>query len=170
MVNRGNPDMSDRFHFQYELHEDGWATAGIRHGDVAVDMVASYLHDSLHQLAQAAYSLSCGPGTTHVIFMDELGEHQLTLTREQGPDCFYSVNWFDDWNSRGIRALTESNRICDGTVPVRRFVQQVHTALWSLLEEFGESGYKERWCAHEFPLTEMHRLVDISSDSPATTD
>ena len=155
--------MSELFHFEYELHRAGWATARIRHGENEIDMTVSYLHDSLRELANAVYAVSRGAAISRVVFMDEPGEYQLTLTRRNGPDCHYSIRWFNDWDSWNIRTLPGSTPVFDGTVPVRQLVQQVYAALWSLYEEFGESGYQELWCEHEFPLAEMQRLVGIKN-------
>lgn len=150
---------SDRFYFAYELHQAGWATARIRHGDNSVDMPVSYLHDSLRELAIAVYWVAQGPTTERVVFMAEPGEHQLTLTRIDGADCCYFIELFNDWDRWGIRWLSASNPICNGVVPVRRLVQQVYSVLWALYAEFGETGYKARWGQHDFPLAEMQRLV-----------
>jgi hypothetical protein len=152
--------MPDSFVLQYDLHEHGWATARLFHGDVSVDMTASYLRDSLRELALAAYAISRGPGTSRVIFMDEPGEHQLTLTRDIGvADCRYELVWFDDWEIWGMHHLPGSQFVCAGTVPVRRLVQQVYTLLWNLYETYGEAGYEVRWCSHEFPTEPMQRLI-----------
>lgn len=126
--------MSERFQLQYELHEHGWAAARICHGEVSVEMTASYLHDSLRELANAAFSISRGSAESRVVFMDEPGEHQLTLARETGGECRYSVKWYNDWESWGMRTLPGSHHVCNGTVPIRRIVQQVYTALWAIYE------------------------------------
>ncbi len=74
--------MSKLFHFSYELDGAGWATARIDHGNVSVDMTASYLHDSLRELANAVFRISRAlTAEQRVVFMDEPGEHQLTLRR-----------------------------------------------------------------------------------------
>lgn len=153
--------MSDRFYFDYELHEAGWATARIRDSDFTVDMTVSYLHDSLRELANAAFTISRTPGTSRVVFMDEPGEHQLTLTREYGQECHYSICWFEDWDSWGMKSLPGSRNVCSGTVSVRRLVHQVYSCLWTLYEQYGVAGYKERWGEHDFPHQEMQRLVGL---------
>jgi hypothetical protein len=158
--------MSKLFHFSYELDGAGWATARIDHGNVSVDMTASYLHDSLRELANAVFRISRAlTAEQRVVFMDEPGEHQLTLTREGG-ECLYSVQWFDDWDSWGLRTLPGSTDICCGSVTVQRLVHQVYIALLSVYEKHGENGYKDQWIEHEFPSAEMQRLAGVSDRHP----
>lgn len=152
--------MSDKFHLQYELHRAGWATASIRHGDVSVDMAASYLHDSLRELAGAAYSMSRGSMESRVVFMDEPGEHQVTFSRVDAGDVRYSITWYNDWESWGIRRLPGSRHVCEGTISTRRLAQQVYSAMWAIYETYRESGYKSRWSSHDFPLQEMKWLAE----------
>lgn len=155
--------MSDKFQFQYELLDHGWASARIRHGDISVDMTASYLHDSLRELANATFAISHGAVETRVVFVDEPGAHQLTLARVTEETCDYSVTWFKDWTSCGIHDSPGSRHICDGTVSVRRILQQVYNAMGSMYDIYGETGYKSRWGNHDFPLQEMRRLIETSS-------
>ena len=155
--------MSKRFGFEYELHQAGWATARIRHSDSFVEMPVSYLHDSLRELATATFTISRGAKSSRVVFMDEPGEHHLTLTREEDAMCRYSIDWFNDHHSWGLRIIPGGEHICAGNVSVRRLVQQVYSELYRLHEVFGVAGYKERWVAHEFPHTEMQRLIGVSN-------
>jgi hypothetical protein len=158
-----NSTMSDRFTLEYELHEHGWATARLMHGDDQLEMLASYLHDSLKQLADAALQIARGPANTTVVFMDEPGEHQLTVTRLEDDVCHYAVDWCDDWHSWGMRkhGSQHPSRVAEGETESRRFIQQVNTVLWRLFDEYGTDGYKERWCEHAFPLHEMQRLAGL---------
>lgn len=150
---------NDKFSFQYKLCGSGWAEARIQHGQVDLTMTASYLHDSLRELAIAAKTISRGSGETRVVFMDEPGEHQLFLRREpSSSDVHYSVTWFNDWDSWGMRRIKGSRQLCDGVVSVRRFVQQVHALLWSLFSRLGESEYRAQWVEHPFPTKEMEEL------------
>lgn len=152
-------ELSTQFFLGYELHQHGWATAVLTHGDNSVAMTASYLHDSLRELANSAYSISHDSSAVRVVFMDEPGEHQLTIQRINSAELEYSIVWFDDWDSWGMGQHTQSRELFTGRIPTRRFIQQVHSALWKVFDEFGEAGYKARWCEHDFPLAEMNRLA-----------
>lgn len=156
--------MTDRFMLSYELHEHGWATAKISHGEHAATMTVSYLHDSLRELAVAVHNLSTGSSTTRVIFMDEPGEHQIIFQKSRDDELDYEVIWFNDWDSWGLKSLPGSEHLFKGKISLRRLKQQVNTVLWTLLEEHGESGYKERWCEHDFPTAEMKQIAGIKSD------
>ena len=153
-----------KFALTYELHEHGWATATLSDNDVSIDMTASYLHDSLRELANAAYQVSRGTTERIVVFMDEPGEHQLTIARLDDDNCTYAVDWYDDWHSWGIKTVGSGypTRVAEGVVSARRFVQQVHTVMWTLFHTHGTDGYKLRWGERDFPVDEMWRLVDPS--------
>lgn len=149
------------FSLGYELHEHGWASAVLRNDEGDFEMTASYLRDTLRELAIAAYQISRGESDQLVVFMDEPGEHQLRITQLGRGECSYSVDWYEDWQSWGINSIGSRcpKRITEGVVSSRRFRQQVHTILWSLYRKFGIDGYKSRWCEHDFPKAEMERLA-----------
>ena len=153
-----------QFVLTYELHEHGWATATLCNSDVSVEMTVSYLHDTLRELAIAAYHVSRGATDRTVVFMDEPGEHQLKITRLDDGDCSYVVDWYDDWQSWGMRSVGNGypKRIANGIVSPRRFTQQVHSLLWNLFNNYGLDGYKSRWREHNFPEAEMRRLAALS--------
>ncbi|MCC9658794.1 hypothetical protein [Rhodopirellula halodulae] len=155
-----------KFTLAYELHEHGWATATLCNDDVSVDMTVSYLHDTLRELANAAYHVSRGTADRMVVFMDEPGEHQLKIMRLDDSNCSYSIDWYDDWHSWGMKSVGDGypKRITEGVVSARRFMQQVHTVLWTLFDTFGIDGYKSRWCEHDFPEAEMKRLSGVYRD------
>ena len=154
----------EKFSLAYELHQHGWATATLCNDDAKIDMAVSYLHDTLRELANAAYHVSRGAADRMVVFMDEPGEHQLKITRLQDGDCAYSVDWYDDWQSWGMNSIGDGcpKRVAQGVVSARRFTQQVHTALWTLFHSFGIDGYRSRWRQHDFPEAEMKRLAGLS--------
>lgn len=71
------------FRCSYILDGTGWATVSVSENDRQVDMTASYLHDSLRELSQAALDLCDGNSAVTVVFMDEPGEHHLVVTGSQ---------------------------------------------------------------------------------------
>ena len=136
----------------YDLGEAGWATATVRSAEGGeVDMIASYLSDSLRDLAEATLRLCAGAPEATVVFMDEPGEHHLVLRRNDGDRLTYEVRWFDDWASWGSHPPDRYFVALKGQTTVRRLRRQVVNVLGDLDETFGPEGYRERWINAEFP-------------------
>src|SRR5215471_2845322 len=86
--------------FEWALTGTGWATATLRLGDAQpVAMVASYLHDSLRDLAGALIALDGGAKEVAVVLMDEPGEHHVVMRRVGENELEIEVRWFEDWAS-----------------------------------------------------------------------
>lgn len=80
------------------------ATVTLQCADQRVEMTASYLHDSLRDLASAARALVGGAAEVRVLFMDEPGEHELILRRAGEDAVEVEVLWYDDWKSWKMHA------------------------------------------------------------------
>lgn len=142
----------------YELWGAGWAMATIRSGAHEIKAVASYLHDSLLELAGAAIRLSNGAPEANVVFMDEPGEHHLVLQRREGRQLAFEVRWYDDWASWGIHPPDRYTVALKGMTTVRRFRHQVLNVLWRLDQTLGPERYKEQWIEADFPSEEYAKL------------
>jgi hypothetical protein len=69
----------------------------VRLGDgEPVVMVASYLHDSLRDLAGALIAFDDGGKEVRVVVMEEPGEHHLVMRRAGESDLEIEVRWFED--------------------------------------------------------------------------
>jgi len=143
----------------YALEDAGWATVSLECGEQRVEMTASYLHDSLRDLASAAKAIAAGRPEVRVVFMDEPGEHQLVWRRMAGDTVEVEVLWYDDWkslelsNSKGVRKLL-------GATTVAQVRGQVLSELQRLLRENGEAGYREKWVEHDFPAEQLRELEE----------
>ncbi|MBN9691258.1 MAG: hypothetical protein J0M24_13565 [Verrucomicrobia bacterium] len=138
------------FKLTYELQGAGWALARIRDKDEHLDVAVSYLRDSLRELAEAARALAAGAEFARVVFMDEPGEIQLLLNRTDN-GLSYEARRFDDWNSWGMGAPDRFEVVFSGVTTVQRFVGEVTSQLESLMQQYGASGYQERWVNRDFP-------------------
>jgi hypothetical protein len=87
----------------YVLDGTGWATVTIRAHDQLATVTASYLHDSLKDLASAVLLLSGGELEADVIFMDEPGEHHLVLKSLPNAVVGHELRWYEHWHSWGAR-------------------------------------------------------------------
>lgn len=156
------------FSLTYALEGAGWAIARIRDGSSSADITASYLHDSLRELAELARAFQRGADQGRVVFMDEPGETQL-LFRRTGDALSYEARWFDGWNSWGMYPSESFQVILSGTTTVCRFLGEVRGQMEALLQEHGLKGYKKRWGEHEFPmdlLAELRAGVEPEQATP----
>jgi hypothetical protein len=141
------------------LSEAGWAHVTLECGDQRVEMTASYLHDSLRDLAGGARALATGATDVRIVFMDEPGEHELILRRRTDGNVDLEVFWYDDWKSWGVGGINGKPKL-SGTTSVAHVRGQVLSELRRLLEENGEAGYLKRWIQHPFPTAEMSALEE----------
>lgn len=151
----------------YALLESGWAQCSILYENQTVDVAASYLNDSLGELAFAAHHLACGGEISAVVFMNEPGEHHLVFTRISDLECRFTLTWFDDDVSHARRPLPSSKLLMSGTVLIRSLANQVYNLLVRLLEQYGTTGYKSRWMKHDFPLGDFSMLREAIT-APST--
>ena len=151
-----NAVLSGPMMLKYGLTGAGWATVTLECGDQTVEMTASYLHDSLSQLARAARDLG-KTGSESVVFMDEPGEHHLLLRQANDEVAEVEVVWFDDWKSWN-EPVGPAQRKLLGVVRVAEFREQVISELRRLLHENGEEGYRKKWIQHDFPVEELREL------------
>jgi hypothetical protein len=135
--------------FEYKLKKAGWATATLVCSGQTVEMTVSYLHDSLKNLLTAVIALRNGAIEASVIFMDEPGEHRLTLTRIGDSDVHIAIDSFSDWKSWGL-ASHAPERLLECTTAFADLRDQVLSATRALLAEVGEAEYKARWIEHNF--------------------
>jgi hypothetical protein len=142
---------------KYSLEAHGWATVTLECSEQRVEMAASYLHDSLRDLASAARAVTRGAAEVKVLFMDEPGEHELIVRRTDEDTAELEVVWYDGWKSWGMYSGTGQRKLL-ATASVAHVRGQVFSELKRLLKEHGEDGYRERWGEHDFPLSEMRDL------------
>lgn len=67
------------FTLKYNLKEAGWADVEIRSGEERVEIVVSYLHDTLRELAEAARALSKGSDLVPPSFCQMAGQGELFI-------------------------------------------------------------------------------------------
>lgn len=155
--------------FDYRLDGAGWATALIGFGEREVILITSYLHDSLRDVASAARAVVEGTaGEARCLFMDEPGEHEVTLRRD-GDEVVVEVRWFDDWKSWGMYS-GEGKLVLSGRVEVGALRAQIAGALSRVLAEHGLAGYKEKWVEHEFPTAEYNALRRLGGEEEITVE
>jgi hypothetical protein len=151
------------FRVEYEVGEAGWATCRVTCGDQTVDMIASYLHDSLHQLCDVVASVAAGARTGLVSFMDEPGEHQMFLERIDGAKVALRIVWHDDWATWGIGRRSDGQLVLEGTTTLAHLRGQTYATARHILDSLGPEEYRRRWTAHDFPDAAFTRLKKAGS-------
>jgi hypothetical protein len=146
------------FRVEYEVGEAGWATCRVAFAERAVEITASYLHDSLHQLCDVVASIALGAKHGTVVFMDEPGEHHLKLERVSETDVTVGVIWHDDWTSWGMGSDSTGRVVLEGITTVAHLRGQTYSAARRILDSLGAQEYKRRWIQHEFPEAAYARL------------
>ncbi len=120
-------------------------------------MPVSYLHDSLRDLARAILRLREGEREVLVTFMDEPGEHHMTL-RRLNHEVMVEVQWTDRWTDGKPIPPAEGRTLLEARVPFAELEQAVIAALDDVMNSLGVAGYKEKWIEHDFPTAEYQKL------------
>jgi O-acetyl-ADP-ribose deacetylase (regulator of RNase III) len=151
----------------YRLTGSGWAECTVTLGDQSVTMVASFLHDSLRDLASAALAFRDGAPSASALFHDEPGGHCLTF-RRVGDDVEVQVDWYRD-RPRLPGTVPCTLRLLGRTRPPH-VPGQVLSALRRVLARHGEEGYLRQWKHHDFPSRELEALAGTGThhDKSAT--
>jgi hypothetical protein len=140
----------------YTLHDHGWAVASITDGTTVVETDVSYLSDALGDLARAARGILRGLPETTFRFQQEPGEHRVIVSRDG--DCVrLRVYRFRDT----ISLARDGDLLLDVERGLREFATACINCLRHVLDEHGETGYREKWKNHPFPLEEYHALHDL---------
>ncbi len=148
------------FSFSYELHRAGWSSAILSDGEQNVSLVASYISDALGDLTRAVLALLHGAEGATFTWLSEPGVDEWRVAR-QGDDVDIVVTVFnDDRRFKARRGEVVFSMRC----PLTRLANEVLDELWRLLETVGMDGYKERWQAHDFPLTDYKQLRELLRD------
>jgi hypothetical protein len=139
------------FGLTYKLDDAGWATVVTEDGDEAINLRVSYLNDSLLELAEAATAIRDGQPAARVVFMDEPGEAQLIVSRDED-GISYELLWYDDWCSWRNAPDGGFELLLRGKAPEWEFLMWIEEQLREILVEHGEEGYRKKWLEHPFPM------------------
>ena len=144
---------------RYDLEDAGWATVTVECAAQKLEMTTSYLHDSLRDLASAVRALLMRASEATVIFMDEPGEHQMTLRNLGDHHVELQILRYEDWQSWGMDCGAGVRRLF-GKTSIEELHGQVLSELRRLLDENGQELYLEKW-GEPFPIMEMLDLEEL---------
>jgi hypothetical protein len=144
----------------YKLDEAGWAMVVIQDGELKINLRVSYLNDSLLELAEAAITIRDGLPAPRVVFMDEPGEAQLLVSRDDD-GVSYELRWYDEWCSWGRGPEDKFELLHQGKASEWEFLACIRRQLQAILAEHGEDGYLTKWLEHPFPKQQYNDLLNI---------
>ena len=142
----------------YTLEETGWARAKIADGGQSLNMRVSYLSDVLSELIQAAIDMAEGNESSRCPFPDEPGGHMCFISRTGKDRILLRVMWHRDWWTPGGQKPTAGEEVFTCACPSEEFSREVFKCCKGVLDQYGEEGYKERWCANGFPTEKFEYL------------
>ena len=145
--------------FGYTLDGAGWAVATLGDARQTVTMTASYLHDSLAQLANAVLELQAGQREAAVVFMDEPGEHHVVFRRQTDDAALVQVRRYEDWASWGMYPEEDYEIVFEVHSSLPEIKATVIAALRRILADHGQDGCKEMWVEHDFPVETYEKLL-----------
>ena len=143
---------------EYNLLETGWAEFTFRNSEKSIEVSASYLHDSLLELAEATLLLCKGSKEADVTFVEEPGHHRLILKRNGQDRINLKFQWFKEWPTRKEKPDQEVFKIDASLTELK---EQVLGVLKHIEEQIGPDEYHKLWKNHEFPSKQYQRLRAI---------
>lgn len=144
--------------FVYRLTGSGSSEASIADDSNAVMLTGiSYLSDALRDLVAAVIKLLEGGTRAEFSWPTEPGEYQWLLTcRRQLLSI--RITRFAEWE-QDRRTIDPGKSVLKLRCQLPDFASAVLAQLTELHSTLGPKGYKERWVANGFPLSEYERLT-----------
>lgn len=144
----------------YHLDDHGWADMDLADRSQHVSMPISYLQDTLAELIRAANLLLKKSTEAKVFLMSEPGGHIIHLHSIDNAKLEVEVRRFNNRISWDLITEKEYEIVFKGEDSVANFSRQVYRNAQSLLDTYGETGYKEK-CRRDFPSDEYNRLKTL---------
>ena len=129
----------------YRVDQAGWADAEIYDEHSRVRLTASYVSDTLTQLAESALAVLDGADTARVVFEEEPGEqHVVFRSFPNRASSIVEIRRFADEppDPKASRAYSVVGKLAASR---REFATAVESALSAVLAECGIHGYERRW-------------------------
>lgn len=141
---------------QYNLVGRGWSECVLDVYGQTCTVTASYLSDALGEFVKTVNHIFNGGKEAKFSFDEEPGEFRWLLTRSGNNALSLRIIEFPGlWSNKDD---SEGKTIYEVTCPTHEFGKALLTSLNNLLDEYGTSGYKEKWGAAEFPVEHYFEL------------
>jgi hypothetical protein len=140
----------------YRLTGVGWAECTIADADGTCTVSASYLSDALQNLVLAAGALLSRFSSMTISFDEEPGEYRWVISSPRLNEIEVQILSLDElW---GDKPNSEGRLMFRTICTPETFAGAVHAAASSVLAEYGEAGYLEKWSEHPFPMAQFEHL------------
>lgn len=141
----------------YRLTGSGWAECTLSSDERTCLLTASYLSDALRNLVLAANGVLAGFSALTFSFDEEPGEFRWVITTPRLNEIQIEVLQFPElW---GGRPDAEGDSVYVSSCRPVVFAKAVADAARRVLETYGESGYREIWDEHPFPMAQYLELM-----------
>lgn len=140
----------------YNVEDHGWACIHISNGSLIEDIYASYLYDSLKDLADSALEIEAKKHKT-VYFVMEPGECQLVLTMINDKEIEYHLDLYKEWSSNNTQR-EPATRILKGKCSLVNYKNEIRRNLIKIMTDLGPELYKEKWQLRDFPIEQYELL------------
>jgi hypothetical protein len=150
------------FKLDYKLDDHGWADARIQLGKYVGEATASYLEDTLGDLAsETLFVLNSEAAVAmglfrrkEVIFEEEGSRFRLSIKQLRPGLVRLKLAKNHSSHADEVRWYTKA----EVDVQLDQFAREVERVLAEIYSAHGAKGYKDKWVAHDFPL-EIWRAI-----------
>jgi len=135
--------------FSFKLTGLGWGEATIADGQTSAVIPASYLTDVLIEVLAAVWSLLEGALDARCSWELEPGEYRWLFTRDDDQATLRVLGFpYNSWENGPDEA---GKVVFDFRGPLSELASAFADGVDSVLKEYGEDGYNEKWHEHAFP-------------------
>jgi hypothetical protein len=154
---------------EFELQDDGWATAAIQLNDELIVLDASYICDTFVGIADALVRAYQGEKEVEWLYFHEPATTYVMLKRDQLGTQLKVLAAKDGFRLKRPQLGYETVVIAEGKVQLRTLVADIVTAGSRMLDKFGDDGYRKRW-RHSFPHKQIDTLKRLRRDAQIPDD
>jgi len=149
-----------KIELDYILEDAGWATGKLTAREFQTEFDASYLHDSLASIIQAAIGLLTDKERVIIPFFSEPGENQLVIEKIDENKIEIELRWYEDWASWNMIDPNKYESVYKGQTTLKSFVVNAYNTAKRIVDKNGLEGYSEKWQG-EFPIDDFKKLEEL---------
>src|SRR5664279_1329088 len=139
---------SARVEFHYRLTGTGWSEARLADDRGSATITASYLSDALGELLEAVGLLLEGAPAARCSWDEEPGEYRWIFDRDEETVRLRVLGFRGLW---GNEPDERGSTVFETVQTLRALASAIAAGAQTVLDEYGEEGYKAKWIEHSFP-------------------
>ena len=151
--------MDDPIRISYSLVGTGWSECIVETPDARAELSASYLSDALGKLVLSALSVASGFHAVEFGFDEEPGEYRWSVESVDNNAVRLRIFEFQElWGNKP----TESGRLMlEVAATPLAYAKAVRSCAEAVLQEYGLTGYAEKWAEHPLPAQALELLGNV---------